>query len=71
MYHPTHDPAIIRHMVDDRYAHAQSDRLAALARSRRTPRPSFLRRVGGRVASFEALLLHRPVTRTTARTIRP
>ena len=71
MYHPTHDPAIIRHMIDTGYAHADSDRLAALARSRRTPRPSILQRVGGRVASFEATLLHRPVSRTTARTIRP
>ena len=71
MYHPTHDPAIIRHMIDSGYANADSDRLAALARRRRTPRPSFLQRLGGHVASFEAALLHRPVTRTTARTIRP
>jgi hypothetical protein len=71
MYHPTHDPAIIRHMIDEGYAHADSDRLAALARSRRTHRPSFLERLGGRVASFQSALSHRPVTRPTARTSRP
>ena len=71
MMAPTTMAAMIRHMIDTGYAHADSDRLAALARSRRNPRPSFLQRVGGRVASFEATLLHRPVTRTTARTIRP
>jgi hypothetical protein len=71
MYHPTHEPSIIRHMIDDGYGHADSHRLATLARSRRTPRPSFRQRVAGHVASFEAALLRRPATRTTARTIRP
>jgi hypothetical protein len=71
MYHPTHDPAIIRHMIDDGYDRADSDRLAALARSRRTRRPSLLQRVGGHVAAIQSALLHRPAPRTTARTIRP
>jgi hypothetical protein len=71
MYHPTHEPAIIRHMLDDRYALADSDRLAGLARIRRTPRPSLLQRLSGRIASIGSVVVHRPATRTTARTIRP
>ena len=71
MQHPTHDPAIIRHMIHDGYAQADSHRLAALAHSQRTPRPSLRQRVGGHLASVEAALLHRPASRTTARTIRP
>jgi hypothetical protein len=72
MYHPTHDPAMIRHMIDDGYAHADSDRLAALARGRRAPRPSRLAQVSGRIRSMVAMSLHHhPAPRTSARTIRP
>lgn len=71
MYHPTHDPALIRHMIDEGHAHADAHRLTALARGRRTQRPSFLQRVGGRFAAVQAALAHRPAPRPTPRTIRP
>ena len=72
MYGPSHDPAVIRHMIDERLAQREDDRRAALARSARPQRPSLLARMGGRLASaVETSLLHRPASRPTARTVRP
>jgi hypothetical protein len=72
MYRPTHDPAIISHMIGEHHAHADADRLAALARGRRSQRPSLLTRVSGRIAALAATPLHhRPVRHTAVRSARP
>ena len=72
MQRPTHDPAMISLMIGERHAHADADRLAALARGRKTSRPSRLAQVSGRLATLIASSVrHQPMTHTTPRTIRP
>jgi hypothetical protein len=71
MYRPTHDPALISHMIGEHRAHADADRLAALARSRRSRGPSLLTRVSRHLASMAASPAHRGVPHTPARAARP
>jgi hypothetical protein len=72
MYRPTHDAEVINRIMVERYAHANEDKLAALARSRRPRTPSTLARIAGRLSAAVTLSLHhRPMPRTTARSVRP
>jgi hypothetical protein len=63
MYRPTHDAQLLSQMLlDDRRAHADADRLAALARGRRTHRPTLAARIGGQLGAISAAIRHQPAT---------
>jgi hypothetical protein len=71
MYRPTHEPIIMDRMISERYAAADGQRLAKLARAGRSPRPSVLARVSGRVASVVAPLRHVSPRHTATHAHRP
>lgn len=66
MYRPTHDAETISRIITERYTAADADRLAALARARRTRRPSLAARIGGRFAQMTASVRHPAITRDVA-----
>lgn len=62
MHQVTHDPQLVSRMVGERYAQADANRLAKLARGRRSPRPSLAGRINGQFAHLASIIRHRPVT---------
>lgn len=66
MHQVSHDPQLVTRMVGERYAQADANRLAKLARGSRSPRPSLVGRISGRLAHVGAIIRHRPATHDAA-----
>lgn len=66
MYRATHGSGIVSQIVRERHAQADADRLAKLATSSRTRRPSLVGRIGGQLAHMSAHIRHQPTTHDAA-----